>query len=351
MKRKILFFVMILTILGLSSMQSCKKDTIVTPTEYVAAMPEAPAPAADEVIPFTGSGQAITLTWNGTGTDEPKWDVYFGAGTPELVASQITGNSYTVNVTHGGAYTWYVTTTDSRKVESTSSEWTFEVNSNPSVPALTAPADNATAVSLTPAFTWTATDPEEDELTFNLYLGTTADPAPYQTGITDVTFTPTTALSQNTVYYWKVVANDPFGGTATSVIRKFTTGSLPVNAFVATYSVAENSVQNGAYAYETSFTKTDNNTITANNWWDSGWATKFTLDFTKNTIVMVPFTFTSGASTYIGSGSGKINPVTGQIDLVYSVTKNGVLLENGTEVFTKKAAKSLQAEPAKQPKF
>jgi hypothetical protein len=223
------------------------------------------------------------------------------------------------------------------------------VNSNPNVPALTAPANNAVAVSNAVALTWTCTDPEEDELTFDMYFGTSATPGPVATGLTDHTYSPT--LAPLTAYYWKIVAHDPYGGKSESAVYKFTTGALPVVKFVAAYNVAENSVQNGAYAYATAFTKVDNSTIQADNWWDSGWAAKFTLDYVKNTIVMTPFTFTSGASTYIASGSGKITQATGRIDLVYSVTKNGVLLENGTEVFTL-AGKSLsQSVTNKQPKF
>jgi hypothetical protein len=352
MKRKILFSVMLLLILVFSATQSCKKDEVVTPTEYVAAMPAAPAPAVDEVVAYTGADQTINLTWTGEATDAIKWDVYFGdSSDPELVSAQQSGNSYTAHVPVGGTYYWRVVTMDSRNMESESDLWSFQVNSNPDAPVLKTPADNATAVSNTAALTWTATDPEEDDLTFDVYFGTSATPAVLATGVTDLTYSPT--LLPVTDYYWRIVSHDPYGGVATSPVWKFTTGALPVVKFVANYNVAETSVQNGAYAYTTKFSKVDNNTIQADNWWDSGWATKFTLDFVKNTIVMVPFTFVSGASTYIASGSGKIDQATGRIDLVYSVTKNGVLLENGTEIFTIAAAKSMDlgTEIKKKPKF
>jgi hypothetical protein len=222
MKRKILFFVMLLAVLGLSTMQSCKKDAVVTPKEFVAAMPEAPVPAVDAVVPFTGSGQAITLEWTGTATNAIKWDVYFGdTDAPDLVASALTTNSYTVNVTAGGTYYWGVTTIDANKVESSSDLWSFQVNSNPGVPVLTAPANNATAVSKTVALKWTATDPEEDDLTFDVYLGTTTTPGVATTGLTDATYSPT--LAYNTTYYWRIVSHDPYGGVATSAVFSFKT--------------------------------------------------------------------------------------------------------------------------------
>jgi hypothetical protein len=222
MKRKILFFVMLLAVLGLSTMQSCKKDAVVTPKEYVAAMPEAPVPAVDAVVPFTGTGQAITLEWTGTATNAIKWDVYFGdTDAPDLVSSAQTANTYTAHVTAGGTYFWGVVTVDANNVESASELWSFQVNSNPVVPVLTAPANNAVAVSKTVALKWTATDPEEDDLTFDVYLGTTATPGVATTGLADATYSPT--LAYNTTYYWRVVSKDPYGGSATSAVYKFTT--------------------------------------------------------------------------------------------------------------------------------
>lgn len=350
MKRKILYFVIGLTILGIFTLQSCKKDEPVKQTLWLAAMPEAPVPAADAIIPFTGSGQQIILQWTGEATNAVKWDVYFGdSEEPDQVATGITANTYTAHVTTGGTYYWQVETTDANDITTRSPVWSFEVNSVPAAPVLTTPLNNAVAVSNTATLNWTCTDPESDDLTFDVYFGKTATPAVAASGVTALTYAP--ALSPVTTYYWKIVAHDPYGGSSVSPIYSFTTGALPVVKFVAAFNVAENSVQNGAYAYTTAFTKVDNSTIKADNWWDSGWAAVFTLDFVKNTIVMTPFTFVSGASTYIASGSGKINQTTGRIDLVYSVTKNGVLLENGVDVFTL-AGKGLYQSPVnKMPKF
>jgi hypothetical protein len=222
MKRKILYFVALLTIFGLFTMQSCKKDTMVKPTDYVAAMPEAPVPAVDAVVAFTGTGQTIPLSWTAAATNAITWDVYFGdAPGPDRVATVSNSNTYTATVTKGGTYYWQVITTDANGVESASPEWSFEVNSNPAAAVLTVPANNAVAVSKTVALKWTATDPEEDELIYDVYLGTTATPLPVATNLTDATYSPT--LAYNTTYYWKVVAKDPYGGSSTSAVFTFKT--------------------------------------------------------------------------------------------------------------------------------
>lgn len=329
---------------GLLFMQGCKKEDNTTFTTYKAAVPATPAPSKDAVIARTAGDQTIALTWEGTATNAVTWDLYFGTAeepqTKKPVATGLTTNSYNVKVTAGGTYYWQVVTIDSRKVKSISPIWNFEVNSNPTT-TLLSPANNATGVSVTSLLKWSQykCDPEGDDLTYDVYFGTTKTPAVVKTALTDTTFAPT--LSTLTKYYWKIVVKDPYGGTFTSPVDSFTTGNLPVVAFINSYNVAENSVQNGAYAYTCSFTKVDNSTIKCDNWWDSGWAAQFVLNYTKNTFVMTPFTFTSGANIYLATGSGKINQTTGEIILTYSVTKNGVLLENGVDDFTVSPKKSM----------
>jgi hypothetical protein len=222
MKRKIIFFVTLLTILGLITIQSCKKAAPVATGSRLAAMPASPAPAVDAVIPFTGTGQSINLTWSGTATDAIKWDVFFGtSASPKLAASGVTSDSYTATITKGGTYYWQVSTTDAFNVTTASPVWSFEVNSNPTVPVLTKPANNATLVSNTAALVWTCTDPESDALTFDVFFGTTATPGVIASGITDTTYSPT--MTYNTKYYWQIVAHDPYGGISTSPIQSFTT--------------------------------------------------------------------------------------------------------------------------------
>ncbi len=82
-----------LTVSGLFTMQSCKKEAPVKQTLLVAAMPAAPVPAADAIIPFTGSGQTINLAWEG---DMPQTQsvgmcTLVNTSAPHLVASAVTG--------------------------------------------------------------------------------------------------------------------------------------------------------------------------------------------------------------------------------------------------------------------
>jgi hypothetical protein len=229
MKRKVIFSVMLLALTSIIAMQSCKKESPVAVTPLLAAMPTTPIPATAAIITFTGANQAVNLTWAGTATNAIKWSVYFGtSSTPPLVSSSVTTNAYTAHIgTTGGKYYWQVTTLDANNIPSASPVWNFVVHSAPTTPVLTTPANNAIAVSTTASLVWTGTDPEGFALTYDVYFGTTATPPVVASGISAATYAPTMAYS--TVYYWKIVAHDPYGGVSTSAVNTFTTGAFVPN--------------------------------------------------------------------------------------------------------------------------
>jgi len=329
MKRKNIILVMLLVLSGLFAMQSCKKDESPTPTIYKAAVTTAPAPAVDAVVPFTASGQTIPLTWGGDATSG-SWDVYFGGtSTPPKVAT-VSTNAYTATVTKGGTYYWQVITVDANNVKSTSEVWSFEVNSNPAVPSTPKPVVNAINVSCNPTLTWVDTDPEGDDLTYDLYLGKTATPGIAASGLTAATYTSVATLTPNVVYYWQIVAHDPYGGISTSPVWKFTTGALPINTFVGLYNADEPAE---TYSYDVTFTFGSASTIKTTNYWNSGWPATFTLDFTKLTYTMTSYTFSTG---WTGVESGIIDTKTGQMTGTYTLWLNGVIQEQGVHTYTKK---------------
>ena len=321
---------MIVLVASFVTMVSCKKEAAVKPTAWVAAMPASPSPAADGIVAFTGAGQTINLTWAGTATNPIKWNVYFGtSSTPDLVDSNVTSNSYSVTVNAGGTYYWQVTTKDVNNVESDSPVWSFEVNSNPNVPITPTPALNATNVSCNPTLKWVATDPENDDLTFDLYLGTTATPAVYASGLTSASFAVATTLTANSDYYWKVVAHDPYGGVSTSPVWKFTTGALPISKFTGSYNADEPAE---AYSYGVGFTLVNATTIKCDNYWNSGWVVNFTLDLTKLTYTFPVTTFQTG---WTGTETGIIDLATGTMTGTYTIWHNGAISEQGVHTYTK----------------
>ncbi len=129
MKRKILFFVMMVSLTGLFTMQSCDEESTSYYTEFGSFTdPVLLAPADGGFV--TVAGTTVELTWESTDSDgdAQSWDVYFGtASTPPLVASGVTTTSYTANVAVGMDYYWRVIITDSKGVITRSPVWSFSV--------------------------------------------------------------------------------------------------------------------------------------------------------------------------------------------------------------------------------
>ncbi len=101
-------------------------------------------------------------------------------------------------------------------------------NKAPEVPELLTPQNNtvdiiADSVNLT----WKCSDPNDDILTYDLYLSTDADPAIKETGLTATSYKPTD-LQENTTYYWKVVAKDA-EKQSESQVYSFTTKKFDIN--------------------------------------------------------------------------------------------------------------------------
>jgi hypothetical protein len=129
MKRKLIFFVMILSLTGLFTMQSCNEDEKSPVYEYGSFTdPVLLAPADGGFLNVTGT--TVDLKWESTDSDgdAQSWDVYFGDNSePDLFKAGQTTQSVTVNVTPGTEYFWRVETVDAKGVITTSPTWSFEV--------------------------------------------------------------------------------------------------------------------------------------------------------------------------------------------------------------------------------
>jgi hypothetical protein len=93
--------------------------------------------------------------------------------------------------------------------------------------ALTAlsPALGATDVSIDADLTWDCSDPDEDELTYDVYFGTAENP-PLVSDDQGITIYDPGTLDYNTCYYWKVYAFDT-AGESTGVSMHFYTEEEP----------------------------------------------------------------------------------------------------------------------------
>ncbi|MCD6442932.1 MAG: fibronectin type III domain-containing protein [Thermotogae bacterium] len=131
-------------------------------------------------------------------------------------------------------------------------------NRSPSKPSDPDPADNARDLSTRKVLSWHCSDPDGDELTYDIYFGTNPNPPLVKSDHTSNTYDPG-QLQYSTTYYWKVVAKDGRGGITQGPIWRFTTENEPniqsylfIMEFSSEYftGINTNALEENGYDYE-----------------------------------------------------------------------------------------------------
>jgi hypothetical protein len=148
-------------------------------------------------------------------------DISFNS--PEINVSGLTNTSYTPT-TPLTANTWYYWRVEAVDGQNNHSGFSLprslyispgqtQDTTPPPVPALMSPADGSSTANPTPTFTWgSVSDPSgvtyslqvDNDISFN-------SPEINVSGLTNTSYTPTTPLTANTWYYWRVEAVDGKG--------------------------------------------------------------------------------------------------------------------------------------------
>lgn len=115
-------------------------------------------------------------------------------------------------------------------------------NKPPEIPVLTSPVTNANSQALKLNLTWTATDPENDALTYVVTVknGTT-DAVKTYSDIKTKTL-EISGLSYSTKYYWQVSSSDGINKPINSVTSSFTTLAFPNPRFLYVKKINSNNV-------------------------------------------------------------------------------------------------------------
>lgn len=94
----------------------------------------------------------------------------------------------------------------------------------PSCTTVTSPANNTTGVPANATFSWTAAPGASS---YDLYLDTNANPTTLLKNVTGNSYTVTSNLDLNTVYYWKLVPKNAAGAATGCAVNSFTTSANP----------------------------------------------------------------------------------------------------------------------------
>ncbi|MGD0754297.1 MAG: hypothetical protein ABR927_04470 [Bacteroidales bacterium] len=200
-------------------------------------------------------------------------------------------------------------------------------------PVAVAPANDSTITisGTTVDLTWASTNPDGDPVFANVYFGTSSTPPLYKSGATALTLTVSVELGQT--YYWHVTMIDANNQMTAGPTWNFTVFE-PIAIFVGDFTADEPAE---AYTYPISFAKSSPTTLLTDNYWNSGWAATFTLDFTAKTYSMPLTTWAGG---YSAIESGTIDPKTGTMTGNYTIYHPaGVAIETGVHTYTKNSKK------------
>lgn len=89
------------------------------------------------------------------------------------------------------------------------------VNSPPTIPTLSSPSNDSSTTTRQPNFTWDpSTDPDSDPIYYDILIDDSIDfTSPIRSdNKTTTSFSPTSTLNVDTIYYWKVRSNDQKDG-------------------------------------------------------------------------------------------------------------------------------------------
>ena len=170
----------------------------------------------------------------GTDTDPKTFDVYFGdTNPPPKVSSGQSDLEYCPDdLDFDTTYYWKIVVWDDQGNSITGPIWSFTTRGNvpPNTPSDPDPGDGETGVYINAVLSWTGGDPDGDDVTYDVYFGTSNPPPLVEENQPDTSYDPPGILDFDTTYYWKIVAWDVFDYSAAGPIWSFTTeGNVPPN--------------------------------------------------------------------------------------------------------------------------
>jgi len=184
-----------------------------------------PADGATDVSTYA------TLSWTG---DDPEgdnvtYDVYFGdSNPPPKVSSNQTTSSYNPpgELQNDTTFYWIIVVWDEYGASTSGPTWSFSTESEPNQPPFEpsnpVPSNGSTDVSIYTDLSWSGGDPENDNVTYDVYFGIAFPLQKVSSNQSGNSYDPGTLGFDNT-YYWQIIAWDEYGLSTNSPIWNFLT--------------------------------------------------------------------------------------------------------------------------------
>ncbi len=160
------------------------------------------------------------------------FDVFFGkTSSPEKISSNQSDFSYDPSpLDYDTTYYWRIVAWDKTNASTDGPLWNFttvmQINQPPDAPNNPNPLNGSLGITIDPLLSWSCTDPNGDDLTFDVYFGMTGSPNKVTSNQSDSVYNPG-SLNYGSSYYWKIIAWDVNGASNASQIWYFQTNNLP----------------------------------------------------------------------------------------------------------------------------
>lgn len=226
MQNKNHFFLPAIIAIGISVsfLASCKKNNGNTENAMPTAVISADTLRGDTTTIFHFDASASTDKEDTQTSLMVAWDFSENAsGYSHYTATKTINHTFTSI----GIHTVKLVVKDTQGLADTTSAQVVIVNnlSNlpPEKPVYTSPDNYAISLPTSFLFTWLCSDPENDPLTYDVYLG--YDPAILYGIASNITTGEylITSMEKGTNYYWRITARDPNGNIVEGDVWKFTT--------------------------------------------------------------------------------------------------------------------------------
>ena len=194
----------------------------------------------------TGVDVETYLNWDCSDPDPGDqlfYDVYLDDDTTNgfnKVASLLTGTTQfdpIASLDSSKTYYWKIVAFDDLGADNAGPVWSFTTvtlgNNAPNTPTIYtsggAPDSGQVNIDINANLSWLCSDPDDDDLTYNVYFGTSNPPGLVSNHQTSSYYEPG-ELAISTTYFWRIVAYDTHGDSSSSSLWNFTTGTS--DAFV-----------------------------------------------------------------------------------------------------------------------
>jgi len=192
-------------------------------------VPEAPR----EEYPLSGAvNQKLEnkLLWYCSDPDGDSlvYDYYFGdTAEPIKIDSNLTLPEYQTDLLEEAVkYYWKVVAKDGKGNEKESETWFFKTGQSPLTPVNLHPINQSTGQSRTLELSWDCSDPDGDELLYDLYFGASENLELIETNLTESQYL-INGLEPDKSYQWSITAKDINGNVTKGNASSFKTGIRP----------------------------------------------------------------------------------------------------------------------------